>query len=98
MWHAHDGMAWWMLFGGLLWLAFWAFMVYAISSFLTDRKSAPTVDAEPRPPRPRHEDPMDIARRRYAAGDISGEEFVAIVETLSRTADSGSSSGLGRAA
>jgi hypothetical protein len=27
-WHAGEGMGWWMLFGGLLWIAFWATLIY----------------------------------------------------------------------
>jgi uncharacterized membrane protein len=91
-------MGWWMLFGGLLWLAFWAFLVYAVISLVTDRRRPAVTEAETVQPPPRQESPMDIARRRYAAGEISRDELLAIVETLSRPpADTNGPSGLGRA-
>jgi putative membrane protein len=96
MWRAHDGMGWWMVFGGVLWLAFWVFVVYAVIWVATGRRG-PARHAEPAQPAPRPEDPMDIARRRYAAGEITRDEYLAIVDTLGRPADSSSSTRLGRA-
>ena len=67
MWRAHDGMGWWMIFGGLLWLLFWAAIIYLVASAVSGSRSG----GAPKTP----SDPLDIARRRYASGEISREEF-----------------------
>ncbi len=37
-WGAHEGMGWWMLFGGIPWLIFWATVIYlAVSAFSRPR-------------------------------------------------------------
>ena len=80
MWYWHDaGMGWWMLFGGLLWLGFLAaVIVLAVWGFrrLSDRgDSEPKTDAK--------RDPLEIAKERYAKGEISKEEFEQIRKDLS---------------
>jgi putative membrane protein len=80
MWYMHDaGMGWWMLFSGLLWLAFLAaVIVLAVWGFrrLSDRgDSEPKTDAK--------RDPLEIAKERYAKGEISKEEFEQIKKDLS---------------
>jgi putative membrane protein len=72
MYHDMDG--WWMLWGGLMMLFFWggviALAIWAVRS-LTDRQ-APERDA-----------PIEIARRRYAAGEITQQELEQIARDLS---------------
>ncbi len=74
-WAAHEGMGWWMLFGGTLWLIFWATVIYlAVSAFS----------------RPRHapgeaSDALEVAKWRYARGEISREEFERIRSDLGET-------------
>jgi uncharacterized membrane protein len=91
-----------MVFGGLVFVALWVFLIFAVLSLATDRRRATPTHVEPmqRPPRP--ERPVEIAQRRFAAGEISSDEYSAIVETLRQTVDpsnpsSGGATGLGRA-
>ena len=64
-WDDGWGMGWWMLFGGLLWLAFWGAVIYLIVAFArsSGRRQAP------------HDDPLDILKRRYARGEIDRDEY-----------------------
>ena len=66
-WHAHDGMGWWMLFGGILWLVFLGTIIFFIVYALGGTRPAPRRHDE--------EDALEIAKRRYARGDISREEY-----------------------
>lgn len=75
MWVAHEGMGWWMLFGGVFWILFIGAMVYLFSS-ASDRGTGN--------PQARSETPLEVAQRRLAAGEISHEEYERIRETLSR--------------
>ena len=72
MWHTNDGMGWWMVFGGAIWLLFSASIIYLFFYAATHRKY-------------RNEsagDPMDIARVRLASGDITPQEFQEIARHL----------------
>jgi uncharacterized membrane protein len=72
MWHANDGMGWWMVFGGVIWLLFWISIIYLFFTAVTDREH-------------RHEDavdPMEIARRRLASGEITSQQFEEIARHL----------------
>jgi len=78
MWH--DGMGWgWMLFAGLLALVFWgaivALVVWGIKK-VTEGGNSGAKHTEKR-------DALDIARERYAKGEISREEFEQIKKGLS---------------
>lgn len=77
MWRVHDGMGWWMVFGGLLWLAFWVLIVYMIVSLVI----GPRREAEAQPSTPT--DTLEIVRRRYAAGEITRDEFQQLRDDLS---------------
>jgi len=74
MWYMHEGGGWWMVFGGLWMLFFWggliALIVWGISR-LTRRS-----------PSNGKESPLDIARERYARGEISREQFEQIKKDL----------------
>jgi uncharacterized membrane protein len=85
MWHDHDGMGWWMLFAGVLWLLFWSSIVWLIVVAVT-RGGAGRQSSQARAGEP--EDPLQIARRRLANGDITAQEFEVIVAHLSHTAGS----------
>jgi putative membrane protein len=65
-WHVGAGMGWWMLFGGLLWIAFWGAVIYLIVSL------ARRADSEGHQP---VGDPLEIAKHRYASGEIDKDEF-----------------------
>ena len=66
MWHSGDGMGWWMVFGSVwmvfLWVAV-AWFFYSIFARGERTATGPTESA------------LDIAKRRYAAGEISREQF-----------------------
>lgn len=71
MWGSHEGMGWWMLFGGLWTLAFWAaiiVLVVWIIKRLVGRDESPNLSE-------RRKEPLDIARERYARGEITNEQF-----------------------
>lgn len=74
MWAAHEGMGWWMLFGGFFWLAFFGALVYFVVGALGGRTG---------PPQTRPDTPLDIAKRRLASGEISEEEYGRIRDALS---------------
>jgi putative membrane protein len=77
-WNWFGGMGWWMMFGGLLMLVFWggiiALIVWGVKK-LAERSSGPETGQK--------HDPLDIAKERYARGDISREEFEQIKKDLS---------------
>jgi len=79
MWYWHNGMGWWMVFGGICMLLFWgaiiALVVWGINR-LTERRGSGSSTGERR-------DPLDIAKERYARGEISREEFEQIKKDLS---------------
>ncbi len=73
MWYMHDAGGWWMLFGGIGMLIFWggliALIVWGITR-LTRRDS--TVKHTP----------LEIAKERYARGEINKEQFEQIKKDL----------------
>ncbi len=79
MWYWQEGMGWWMMFGGIWMLVFWgvviALVVWGISK-LRERGSSGSGTTEKR-------DPLDMAKERYARGEISQEEFDQIKKDLS---------------
>lgn len=64
----HWGMMWGL--GGLTMLVFWGLLIVGVVLLirLLDRRRTS-------PPAPTRESPIDIARRRYAAGELSRDEF-----------------------
>ncbi len=77
MWHMWDissGMGWWMGFGGLWMLIFWggliALIVWGIKKLTAGSSSTP------------RRNPLDVAKERYARGEISREEFEQIKKDL----------------
>ncbi len=77
MWGFHDGMGWWMVFGGVWMLAFWAVMVglliWGVTKVAGNRPGRSDSD----------ETPLDIARMRLAKGEITREEFDELTGALS---------------
>jgi len=75
MWYLHEGFGWWVVFGGIMMVVFWggiiALIVWGISKLTRQRNLLPK------------QDPMDIARERYARGEISREEFEQMRKDLS---------------
>ncbi len=75
MWFMHDVGGWWMLFGGIMMFIFWggliALCVWGITR-LTKRDDSTIKHT-----------PLDIAKQRYARGEITKEEFEQIKKDLS---------------
>jgi len=75
MWDIPAGMGWWMAFGGAGMVIFWvgliALIVWGITR-LTRREGSSS----------KH-DPLNVAKERYARGEISKEEFQQIKKDLS---------------
>jgi len=75
MWVAHEGAGWWMLFGWLWFVIFWAGII-ALGIWIV-RKLTERDGSE------RGNTALDIAKQRYARGEISREEFEQIKRDLS---------------
>lgn len=79
MWYWHDGAGWWMMFGGIWMLIFWgaiiALVVWVVKK-LTERGAAGSANQQKR-------GPLDIAKERYAKGEISKDEFEQMKKDLS---------------
>ncbi len=73
MWYAHDGMGWWMVFGGV----FWLFLVVAIVWMALQLRHREMDSAG---------DSLEQVKARYARGEISREEFQRIVQDLTHVA------------
>ena len=75
MWEMPIGMGWWMAFGGLWMLIFWgaliALIVWGIAKLSGRGETTPK------------RDPLDVAKERYAKGEISREEFEQLKKDLS---------------
>ena len=75
MWGEHEGMGWWMLFGSV-WFVFFSIAIVWLFARLVGPRD------ENRSAGERDESAMDIARRRYASGEISRDEFEQIRRDL----------------
>ncbi len=69
MWGFHDGMGWWMLFGGMGMMVFWAIIIGLVVWGVTR-----VAGGRERRGEQRHS-PIDIVERRLARGEISMDEF-----------------------
>ncbi len=74
MWAAHDGMGWWMVFGGLWMVFFWVLLIGAIAWLISRIAGDRTADR----------DALEVAKQRYARGEISREDFQRISEDLTK--------------
>ena len=75
MWDMHDGMGWWMVFGSIWMVFFWAVLIGTLA-WLVSRVVGY--------PRARHGDALEVAKQRYASGEISREDFQRISEDLAK--------------
>ena len=71
MWDMPVGMGWWWVFGVVFWGGLIALIVWGVTKLV--RRGGTTS---------RH-DPLDIAKERYAKGEISKKEFEQIKKDLS---------------
>ncbi len=79
MWGWQEGIGWWMMFGGIWMLLFWGAIIglkVCGISRLTRRGDSESGTAQ------KHS-PLDIAKERYAKGEISQEEFEQLKKDLS---------------
>ena len=78
MWYWYEGMGWWMVGMGIAMLLFWggliALIVWAV---VRATRGGRETGAGGKP------SPLDIARERYARGEISKEQFEQIKKDLS---------------
>lgn len=74
MWYMHEGIGWWMVLGGMWMVAFWGGLIALIAWGITklSRRYNPAV---------KH-DPLNVAKERYARGEINREEFNQIKKDL----------------
>jgi putative membrane protein len=74
MWYMHDGAGWWMVFGGIMMVLFWggliALVVWGINRMT--RRGGNLA----------RKGPLDIARERYARGEISKDQFEQLKKDL----------------
>lgn len=69
MWHMGDGWGWWMLSNTVMFVGFWALVIWAV--IIVARGS----QRGPKRPTPRDPTPLEILERRYASGEITDDEF-----------------------
>ena len=82
MWGASEGMGWWMLFGSIFWVAIIALVVFVVvRAFGSDGRASarPAGESGTAP-----DSALEIARRRYAAGELSEDDFRRMMENLNR--------------
>ena len=75
MWYMHEGIGWWMVFGGVWMIAFWggliALIVWGVMKLGRRDNSTSKHDL------------LNVAMERYAKGEIHREEFNKIKKDLS---------------
>lgn len=84
MWHMGDGWGWWMVFGWLWMVAFWALITWAVVSLTrhsTDHRFERSATELT---------PLEILEQRYARGELTDEQFEAMRRRLTT---SGSATG-----
>jgi len=74
MWGEHEGMGWWMLLGSVWFVFFWGLVIWAFVQLFGGRERGADREAGATP--------LEIARRRYASGEISREKFEEIKRDL----------------
>jgi putative membrane protein len=73
MWGVHDGMGWWMLLGSIWFVIVWGLIIWALTSAF--RRSE-------RPESSSADQALEIAKRRYAQGEITREQFEQIRQDI----------------
>lgn len=73
MWEMHDGMGWWMVFAGFWMVLFWGILIGGIAWLISRITGAE-----------RRSDALEVAKQRYARGEINREEFNRISEDMRR--------------
>ena len=73
MWGYHDGFGWWMTFGGIGMFLFWGLIVWLVVRLLS--RTSPSSSGD-------QVGPAEIAKRRFASGEITEEELDRILKRL----------------
>ncbi len=76
MWGWYTGMGWWMVFGGIIFVLFWGVIIFLIV-WAIRRFSGPSGMGGPST-----RSGLDIAKERYARGEITKEQFDQIKKDL----------------
>ena len=66
MWHSGDGMGWCMVIGSVWMVFFWIAIAWLFFRFVARGEGPASSPGD---------SALEIARRRYAAGEISREQF-----------------------
>lgn len=74
MWGAHDGMGWWMMFGAIWMVIFWGAIIWLIAWGVSRFGGREQRDGE---------SALEVARKRYASGEITREQFEQLHRDLS---------------
>jgi putative membrane protein len=74
MWHSGDGMGWWMVIGSVWMVFFWVAVIWLFARFFGRADSGSGNQPE---------SPLDIARRRYASGEITRDQYDQLRRDLS---------------
>jgi putative membrane protein len=73
MWYVHQGMGWWMVFVAILMILFWGGLITFIIWGISRLSRHGTIGKQT---------PLDIAKERYAKGEITKEQFDQIKKDL----------------
>jgi len=65
MWDMNDSWGWWMVFGSIWMVIFWGAIIWLVIWGVGQATGSGR----------RSDDPLEIARRRYASGEITREQF-----------------------
>ena len=74
MWQFGEGMAWWMVFGGVWMFLFWGGFIWLVV-WAVRRSTNRGPDSK--------SSPLDIAKERYARGELTKEEYERLKQDLS---------------
>ena len=73
MWGTNEGMGWWMIFGGIWMVIFWGAIIWLIVWGVGQVSGGG---------RRSDDNPLEIARTRYARGEITREQFEQLRQDL----------------
>ena len=79
MWGVHDGVSWWVFLVGIPMMLV-MMLGMGLMMWLMMRMMMGMDDHSP--PEPEQESPLEIARRRYARGEITREQFEQLQQDL----------------